>query len=103
MKTENKTRSDISMPVDNEQPNGRDNKNNRHKSIASLEHILELILKNEQFGQASLLLDELTERLRDSGVAIPRMVSTPYINTIPRENEPRSEEHTSELQSRFGI
>ena len=48
-----------------------------------------MILKNEQAGQASLLIEELTERLRESGVKIPRTVSTPYINTIPRENEPR--------------
>ena len=89
METENKSNSQIVKPVENEQPNGRGNKNDRHKWVSSLEHIIELILKNEQAGQASLLIEELTERLRESGVKIPRTVSTPYINTIPRENEPR--------------
>jgi pyruvate dehydrogenase E1 component len=89
METENKSTSRSITPVENEQPNGRGNKNDRHKWVSSLEHILELILKNEQAGQASLLIEELTERLRESGVKIPRTVSTPYINTIPRENEPR--------------
>src|SRR5262249_28237029 len=89
METENKNNSPLVTPDDNDQPNGRGTKNDRHKWVSSLEHILELILKNEQSGQASLLLEELTERLRESGVEIPRTVSTPYINTIPRENEPR--------------
>jgi pyruvate dehydrogenase E1 component len=89
MKTENKSSSPNAKPAEGEQPNGRGNRNDRNKWVSSLEHILELILKNEQYGQASLLLDELTDRLRESGVKIPRTVSTPYINTIPRENEPR--------------
>ena len=50
--------------------------------------ILEYILKNEQPEQASLLLEELIERLRQSGLKIPQTVSTPYINTIPPEKEP---------------
>src|SRR5690349_20162261 len=89
METENKSTSRIITPAENEQPNGRGNKNDRQKWVSSLEHILELILKNEQAGQASLLIEELTERLRESGMKIPPTVSTPYINTIPRENEPR--------------
>ena len=38
--------------------------------------------------QASILLEELANRLRESGVKIPHMVSTPYHNTIPAEKEP---------------
>ena len=37
---------------------------------------------------ASLVLEELIERLRQSGINIPHTVSTPYINTIPPEKEP---------------
>ena len=68
--------------------NGKGNKNDRHKWVASLEHLLEHILRNEQSEQASLLLEELNNRLRGSGLKIPQTVSTPYINTIPPEKEP---------------
>ncbi|MGH7886725.1 MAG: pyruvate dehydrogenase (acetyl-transferring), homodimeric type, partial [Candidatus Binatia bacterium] len=56
--------------------------------MASLEFILEYILKNEQSEQAALLLDELADRLRASGIKIPHSVNTPYVNTISPENEP---------------
>jgi pyruvate dehydrogenase E1 component len=71
-----------------EPENGREAKNDRHKWVASLEHLLEHILKNEQSEQASLLLEKLNDRLRNSGLKIPQTVSTPYINTIPPEKEP---------------
>lgn len=73
---------------DGDRPNGRGNKNERHKWVASLEYILEYILKNEQSEQASLLLEELIGRLRESGLKISHTVSTPYVNTIPPEKEP---------------
>ena len=69
--------------------NHKQTKNDRHKWIASLEYILEYILKNEESEQATRLIEELTERLRESGLKIPHTVSTPYINTIPPEKEPR--------------
>src|SRR5438876_12305778 len=87
MKPENKD-STPATSIEGDRPNGKNNKNERHKWIASLEYILEYILKNEQSEQATLLLDELTGRLRQSGVKIPYSVSTPYINTISREKEP---------------
>ena len=68
--------------------NHKETKNDRHKWIASLEYILEYILKNEESEQAPRLIEELTERLRESGLKIPHTVSTPYINTIPPEKEP---------------
>ncbi|HYT54396.1 MAG TPA: pyruvate dehydrogenase (acetyl-transferring), homodimeric type [Verrucomicrobiae bacterium] len=68
--------------------NGRGGQNDRNKWVTSLEHILEYILKNEQSEQAGLLLEELSDRLRESGLKIPLSVNTPYINTIPPENEP---------------
>ena len=71
-----------------EPENGRGAKNDRHKWVASLEHLLEHILKNEQSEQASLLLEKLNDRLRSSGLKIPQTVSTPYINTISPEEEP---------------
>ena len=71
-----------------ERENGKGIKNDRHKWLSSLEYILEYILKNEQSEQASLLLEELNDRLRGSGLKIPHRVSTPYINTIAAEKEP---------------
>ena len=74
---------------ENDHGNGRGLKNDRRKWVASLEYILEYILKNEESEQASHLLDELADRLRDSGLKVPNRVSTPYINTIAAEKEPR--------------
>jgi len=68
--------------------NGKSTKPDPRQSIASLEYILEYILKNEESEQASQLLEELADRLRESGVKIPHMVSTPYRNTIAPDKEP---------------
>src|SRR5262245_63448837 len=68
--------------------NGKGAKNERHKWLASLEDIFAYILKQEQSAQATRLLDELTDRLRESGLDVPRSVNTPYINTIAAEKEP---------------
>ncbi len=88
MEPENKNlTAGSSVPVGRD--NHKENKNDRHKWIASLEYILEYILKNEESEQATRLLEELTGRLRESGLKIPHTVSTPYINTIPPEKEPR--------------
>jgi pyruvate dehydrogenase E1 component len=62
--------------------------NGKHKWLASVEHILEYILKNEESGQATLLVEELIDQLRDSGLKIPFTVNTPYINTISPERQP---------------
>jgi pyruvate dehydrogenase E1 component len=71
-----------------ERDNGKAARNDRHKWVASLEHLLEHVLKNEHSEQASLLLEELNNRLRGSGLKIPQTVNTPYINTIPADKEP---------------
>ena len=39
-------------------------------------------------ARARYLLTRLMERAREQGVGVPSMVSTPYINTIPPEQEP---------------
>lgn len=74
--------------INGDHENNKGPRNDRHKWIASLEFILEYILRNEQSEQATRLIEELTDRLRDSGLKIPQSVSTPYINTIPPEREP---------------
>jgi len=83
-------KKDLTNPTwsSSDRENGKGAKNDRHKWIASLENILEYILKNEQSAQASRLLEEITDRLRESGLNIPRAVNTPYINTIAPEKEP---------------
>ena len=68
--------------------NSKGLRNDRHRWIASLEYILEYILKNEESEQAIFLLEELIERLRESGLKVPYAVNTPYINTIPAEKQP---------------
>ena len=62
--------------------------NGKHKWLASVEQILEYILRNEESGQATLLVEELIDQLRDSGLKIPFTVNTRYINTIPPEKQP---------------
>jgi pyruvate dehydrogenase E1 component len=56
--------------------------------FASLENVLEHILKHEGSNQASLFVDNLVERLREAGLTIPATVTTPYLNTIPVEEQP---------------
>ena len=68
--------------------NAKGLRSDKHKWFASLEYILEYILKNEESEQATFLVEELFERLRDSGLKIPHVVNTPYINTIAADKEP---------------
>jgi pyruvate dehydrogenase E1 component len=58
------------------------------KWFDSLEFFVEYILRNQAPEQAPVFLDKLAERLRKSGIHAPSTVSTPYINTIPPENQP---------------
>ncbi|MBI4659932.1 MAG: pyruvate dehydrogenase (acetyl-transferring), homodimeric type [Verrucomicrobia bacterium] len=51
--------------------------------IKPLENLLQLALKKQRSENAALFLDNLIERLRQSGVRLPHTVSTPYINSIP--------------------
>ena len=54
----------------------------------SLENVIEFMLKNQGSEKANLLLENLVGRLRNEGIEVPYPVSTPYVNTIARENEP---------------
>ena len=74
---------------ENDRGNGKGLKSERRKWVASLEYILEYILKNDESEQAGHLLDELADRLRESGLKVPDRISTPYLNTIPPEKEPK--------------
>src|SRR3954463_6514886 len=50
---------------------------------------LDAVVDSRGKSRAHYLLARLMERARDKGVSVPLMVQTDYINTIPREPEPR--------------
>lgn len=57
------------------------------KWLASLESVLEFALKGQGPQKTSRFLKNLTERLREQGAEAPRVVSTPYINTISPDKQ----------------
>ncbi len=59
------------------------------KVLESLESLLEVALKERGAERTAQFLSSFTERLRESGVEAPRVVSTPYINTIRPEQQPK--------------
>lgn len=59
-----------------------------NRRLDSLEYVVESALKDQESGRASRLIEKLIERLQEAGVNIPSTVSTPYVNTIPVEDQP---------------
>ncbi|HTL48079.1 MAG TPA: pyruvate dehydrogenase (acetyl-transferring), homodimeric type [Verrucomicrobiae bacterium] len=55
--------------------------------LESLEYVVSAVLREKSAKGSHLLLDRLIKRLRDNGVQAPDLVATPYINTIPPEEE----------------
>jgi pyruvate dehydrogenase E1 component len=60
----------------------------QEKWLESLEFVIESVLKDKDPETVPLVLERLAERLRASGIKVPRTVNTPYVNTIPPEKEP---------------
>jgi pyruvate dehydrogenase E1 component len=60
----------------------------RKKWLESLEFVVEQVLKAQGSEQAPFFLDNLVDRLRAAGTKVPYPVSTPYVNTIPVEEQP---------------
>ncbi len=58
------------------------------RMLDSLEFFFEYMLKNKESEQAPVVVSRLLDRLRDSGVNMPATTRTPYVNTIPKEQEP---------------
>lgn len=54
----------------------------------SLEFVLEYMLKHQETERAPFFLQSLVNRLRQAGLSIPETVSTPYLNTIPVDEQP---------------
>ena len=57
------------------------------KWLESLESVLEFALRSQGPRTTARFLSSLAERLRAHGVETPRLVSTPYINTIPADRQ----------------
>jgi len=55
--------------------------------LDSLESVVEYTLRSHGPRTKSRFLEDVAERLREEGVEGPRVVSTPYINTIPPEKQ----------------
>ena len=56
--------------------------------LNALEVVLESVLREKESLKLPLLLEKLRVRLEESGISIPRLVNTPYVNTIPVPEEP---------------
>ena len=59
----------------------------QEKWLESLGTVVEHALKHQGPGTAARFLGDLADRLREEGVEAPRVVSTPYLNTIPVEKQ----------------
>jgi pyruvate dehydrogenase E1 component len=90
MQAEKKHPSDVSREYNRDnapRPPDGNHDNATDKWLDSIEYLLEYVLKNKT-SEAPLLVERLIERLRDSGVKVPPIVNTPYVNTIPPEKQP---------------
>ena len=76
----------MDSPVKSSPPSGSNGARER-KWLDSLGDVVEHALRSEGPEGAARFLDQLVERLRAEGVEAPRVVSTPYVNTIPVEKQ----------------
>jgi hypothetical protein len=56
--------------------------------LESLKDLIGYLLKDEQVESSLLLATRLISKLREAGVDLPPAVSTPFINSIPADEEP---------------
>lgn len=71
--------------------NGANSKPTPHSEesyLRSVARTLEFILRGQPSAKARQLLDDVVDRAREFHSDVPRLTSTPYINTIPPEEEP---------------
>ena len=57
------------------------------KYYQAVEFIVDYITKAHDPEQAGTFVDTLIDRLREAGLSVPPIVNTPYINTIPVEEQ----------------
>lgn len=58
------------------------------KWFKSLEFVLEYVLKTQGSDEAPFFVDNLIDRLREAGIQVAPTTVTPYLNTIPVEQQP---------------
>ena len=58
------------------------------KWFESLESVLQFALKSQGPERAREFLDSLVENLKTSGLKLPVIANTPYVNTIPAAEQP---------------
>lgn len=58
------------------------------QSVEAFENVLEFILKTTESQKVPYIFSKIVSSLRSSGINIPNTVSTPYLNTIPTDQEP---------------
>jgi pyruvate dehydrogenase E1 component len=58
------------------------------REIESLEFIFQSVLKDKGSQQASRLINDLIEKLRQSGIEVSHPVTSPYLNTIRAHEHP---------------
>ncbi len=58
------------------------------KWLLSIESMIELLVQNEGKDKARMLLHQVFEKVRETGVSAGQAVSTPYINSISFDKEP---------------
>jgi pyruvate dehydrogenase E1 component len=88
VKTRNQKKTSAAPAKSAGEPPPSPTDSNQQDWLQSLEAMLEITLKNQGTDKANLLVAGLLARLRAAGVQTPNPVSTPYINTIPPEEEP---------------
>ena len=87
-KVDRRSTSKSEGPRASTEATSRQNKLEARKWFESLEYVLEYVLKKQGSEQAPFFLDNLVERLRATGIEVPPTTTTPYVNTIPVEDEP---------------
>ena len=66
----------------------RPSKLEARKWFEALEYVLEYALEKQGSAQAPFFIEDLVDRLRSAGVQVPPTTHTPYLNTIPVDEEP---------------
>ena len=88
-KEQPETRSSDRVGGNNGAAGRRSRGNNAEKWVELLEPVVEYVLRNQSPDKAAGMIGNFVDRLREAGVRIPPAVSTPYINTIPPEQQPQ--------------
>ena len=68
-------------------PEGSTSQNDGLKWLEHVQFVVEAAMKDSE-NRLAPVYDKLVARLRESGVYIPAIVNTPYVNTISAEDEP---------------